>query len=113
MSQPDSKVRVLNLILPIVRGILGSMRYRRRVMIGLILAASFMVFAGTLFFQDFLMARPWWFVLYWLVCAWITLTAVLLALYDMLMVRLAARQARRKLREEMARTQRDNQEPNE
>jgi hypothetical protein len=44
--------------------------------------------------------HPWRFVLYWLMCGWQTLLALLLALLDILMVRAQSRAARKALREE-------------
>ena len=43
--------------------------------------------------------HPGRFILYWLICGWQTLLALLLALLDVLMVRAQARAARKALRE--------------
>jgi len=48
--------------------------------------------------------RPGWFLFFWLVCAWLTTTAILLAVFDLLMVRTEARKAQRELRKEMDKT---------
>jgi hypothetical protein len=40
--------------------------------------------------------------LYWLVCAWLTLTAILLALFDILVVRAQARKAEKLLHGQMS-----------
>lgn len=45
--------------------------------------------------------RPGWFLFFWLVCAWLTTTAILLAAFDLLMLRIDARKAQRELRKEM------------
>ena len=45
--------------------------------------------------------HPGWFISFWLICAWLTITAMLLALFDLLMLRADARRARRELHEEM------------
>jgi hypothetical protein len=47
--------------------------------------------------------RPSWFVFYWLACAWVTVTAVLLAVFDLLLGRVQAREEKRALAKEMAR----------
>jgi len=47
--------------------------------------------------------HPGWFLLFWVTCAWLTLTAFLLALFDLLMVRAQDRAARRILREKLDR----------
>jgi hypothetical protein len=44
--------------------------------------------------------HPWRFILYWLLCGWQTLLALLLALLDVLMVQAKARAARKALRED-------------
>ena len=46
--------------------------------------------------------HPVRFILFWFACAWITLTALLLGLLDLLLLRAQARRARRALREEAA-----------
>jgi len=47
--------------------------------------------------------HPGWFLLFWVACGWLTLTAFLLALFDLLMVRAQDRAARRILREKLDR----------
>ncbi len=91
----------IDLVKQITRGILLGAGLRRRVMIGAILIAAAMVFAGSVFLHSFLMARPWVFLFYWLACAWITLLAVLLALFDMLLNRKIAAQKRGALKKEI------------
>jgi uncharacterized membrane protein YedE/YeeE len=44
--------------------------------------------------------HPWRFILYWLICGWQTLLALLLALLDILMVQAQARAARKALHED-------------
>jgi hypothetical protein len=46
--------------------------------------------------------HPWRFVLFWFACAWQTVLAILLALFDLLMVRADARAARKAVREQVA-----------
>jgi len=64
-----------------------------------------MLFCGTTFLQPLLSPRehPGWFLFFWVTCAWLTLTAFLLALFDLLMVRAQDRAARRILREKLDR----------
>ena len=87
---------MLRTILLVTRGILLDPRTRRWAMFVLLLAALAMVFAGSTFLSDSL-ATPWNFVTYWFICFWLTLAALLLALWDLLLVRAAARRERRKL----------------
>jgi hypothetical protein len=62
-----------------------------------------LLFSGSTFLQSILTPRqhPVWFILYWLVCAWLTLTAMLLALFDLLVVRAQARKAEKMLHGEV------------
>ena len=47
-------------------------------------------------------AHPLWCVLYWLACAWMTTLALLLAIYDALVVRREARRLRETLQREFS-----------
>ena len=69
-------------------------------MFAVMLGALVMLFLGATFLDAWLREHPVFFILYWLTCAWITLTALLLAFYDLLMVRAAARRERRRLLDE-------------
>ncbi|HEX4086147.1 MAG TPA: hypothetical protein VHY22_14625 [Chthoniobacteraceae bacterium] len=82
------------------RGIIADPRTRRWTMFILLAAALLMLFAGATFLAGAI-ESPWTFLLYWFVCAWLTLAALLLALLDILMVRVIARRERRRLEEEM------------
>ena len=64
------------------------------------LSALVMLFFGATFFDGWLREHPGLFILYWLACAWATVTALLLAVYDILMIRVATRRERRRLAEE-------------
>jgi len=87
---------MLRTILLVTRGILFDPRTRRWAMFFLLLAALAMVFAGWTYL-DGMLPMPWGFIAYWFVCGWLTLAALLLALWDLLLVRAAARRERRKL----------------
>ena len=43
--------------------------------------------------------HPWRFLLYWFACGWLTLLMLLMALFDLLLVRAQARAARKRMRE--------------
>ena len=66
-----------------------------------VLVAMLMLFAGSTFLEPLLAPHehPGRFILFWLGCAWFTLTALGLALFDLLMVRAQSRMAKRDLRE--------------
>ena len=90
---------MFHLVLLMTRGILLDSRTRRWAMFILLLAALLMLFAGSTFLADSL--TRWSFIIYWGICAWFTLAALLLALWDMLMVRAAAHRERRRIAKEI------------
>jgi len=76
----------------------------------LLLAALIFLFAGSTFLQSSLNPRehPVWFIFYWFVCGWVTLTAMLLALFDVLVIRAQARKAAKALRGELSATEKSD-----
>jgi membrane-bound metal-dependent hydrolase YbcI (DUF457 family) len=87
------------------RGLLRDQRSRRKTMaISLIIAVVLMV-AGLTVLRPWLdpHEHPWRFILYWLVVAWETVLVLLLALFDLLMVRAQTRAARKLLEEQFRR----------
>lgn len=76
-------------------------------MLVLVAAALILLVAGMAFLQSSLNPRvhPVWFILFWTTCGWMTLTALLLAALDLLMVRMEARKIERSLREKFAQSQ--------
>lgn len=71
------------------------------------LAALVLLFFGTTFLDGWLREHAVLFILYWFACAWLTLTAVLLALYDLLTIRATTRRERRRLAEEIVSEKKD------
>lgn len=65
------------------------------------LAAVLILFAGSTFLSGYLSAHPIWFLVYWGICAWLTVLIFLMAVFDMLVVRAQARAAKRQLRREV------------
>ena len=88
-------------IIQVCKGLIRNGRVRRTLMFYNVLVLLLLSFVGATFLWTWLQAHPLFFVGYWGLCAWLTLLAVLLALYDMATVRLEAKQARRQLEEEM------------
>ena len=72
---------------------------RRKTMFWTVIVAVLMVFCGATFLAPVLDSkiRPGWFIFYWLACAWATVTVVLLAIFDLLLVRARARDEKRRL----------------
>ena len=73
-------------------------------MFAAVVVALLLLFSGSTFLAPLLdpHLRPGWFIFYWLVCAWITATAALLAVLDLLLVRAQARTERRSLAQKIS-----------
>ncbi len=65
-------------------------------MLGTVVLAVSFVIAGATLLEPVLDHRehPAWFILYWFVCGWLAVLAMLLAMFDVLIVRAQARAAR-------------------
>jgi len=64
----------------------------------IVLTALLLVAGGTVFLEEWLRANPVLFVLYWGACLWLTITSLLMALYDLLAIRVEARRERERLK---------------
>ena len=75
-------------------------------MLIVLLVAVALLICGSTFLQPALdwHMHPGRFILFWIVCAWLVFTAILLAIFDLLMVRLEARKVERAFRESVAKT---------
>jgi len=94
----DELKKAVSLTVAISRGILRDLRMRRTVLFFVILSAIAMVFIGSTLLLGFLTEHPGWFLLYWGGCLWLTLLSVLMALFDILMLRRAAQTERQRLK---------------
>ena len=93
---------MLRTILLLTKGIIRDQRLRRLVMFWIMMAAMVMLFVGSWLLSDrWGREHPWLYMGYWFVCAWLTLTAMLLALLDILVLRAAQRAARRVLEKQI------------
>ena len=102
--QPGSRSRAvgpLGWVIRYTRGLILDQHLRRLTMFYVIIGAMLMAFAGEVFLDGWLRQNPWRFLGYYLACAWLTVVAALLALYDLLMIRLQHRAIRRELRARM------------
>ncbi len=86
------------ILIQIALGIVRAPRTRRSAMFFLLLGALALLFLGATWLDRFLAAHPLAFLAHWSACACLTLSAALLALYDMLAIQAAARETRRQLR---------------
>ena len=94
---------MLRLVILFSKGILRDQRTRRIAMLWLMGIAVVMLFLGSWLLSDgWARAHPWLYFLYWAACGWLTLTGVLLALLDILLIRAAARATRRHLEQQFA-----------
>lgn len=98
----ETKLRMAPFVAHATRGLVRDQSTRRTVMCVLLAIAALMLVAGSTILRDFLEPREhvMRFLLFWLACAWFTVTALLLALLDLLLVRAQARAARRAIAEE-------------
>lgn len=87
----------------LARATLFDLQLRRSAMFYSIVTAGGMLVFGATLFDNWLRDSLVRFLGYWLVCAWLTLLAVLLALLDLLILRAQARRLARELRERLAR----------
>ena len=101
---PEEKpLQTASFAVHITRGVIRDQKTRRRVMVLVLTAAIVVMIFGVTVLHKVLdpHERPSWFLFYWLVCTWLTVTAILLALFDLLMIRTEARKAERELRKQI------------
>jgi len=99
----EKRLETTSFVVHATRGVIRDQRTRRKAMVVLLALAVLMLLAGFTVFQSVLSPRehPWFVILFWIVCVWLTFTALLLAIFDLLMVRVEARRAQRALREKL------------
>lgn len=100
-------MRTASFVVHATRGVMRDQTARRKTMFVLLVMALVLLFAGSTLLHSILNPHehPGRFIFYWFVCGWLTLTAMLLALFDLLVVRAQARKAERLLRGELSETQ--------
>jgi hypothetical protein len=102
---PNEKpLRTTSFVIHATRGVIRDQTTRRKIMFGLLVIALVLLFSGSTFLAPIITPRehPGWFIFFWFVCAWLTLTAMFLAIFDLLMVRLEARKTERTLRQKFS-----------
>jgi len=106
MTLPNDKrppkqrsLRIASFATHATRGLLRDQTMRRKTMLWTVIVALIMLFCGATFLAPVLdpKTRPGWFIFYWLSCAWMTATVVLLTIFDLLLVRVRARDEKRAL----------------
>ena len=103
----NKRLQWISFVTQVARGAIREQKTRRKAMFGSLLVALALLIAGSTILQPLLNPRehPGWFIIFWLVCAWITILAMLLALFDLLMLRLQRRAAQKILQEQLPRRQ--------
>lgn len=99
-NSPEEKpLRAISFVVHAARGVIRDQTARRKTMFVLLVVALVLLFAGSTLLHSILnpRAHPFWFVFYWLVCGWLTVAVMLLALSDLLVVCAQARKAKRLL----------------
>jgi hypothetical protein len=99
-EQPERKLRISSFAAHAARGVIRDQKIRRNTMFVLLLVALILLFSGSTFLQTMLNPRehPVGFILFWFVCIWLTCTAFLLAIFDILLVRAQRRKLQKILR---------------
>jgi len=104
---PEGKsLRTFSFVIHATRGVVRDQNTRRKTMFAAVLVAVGLLFSGSTFLWSVLDPRvhPGWFILFWFACAWITLLAALLAVFDILLVRAQARVGERLWHRETSQT---------
>lgn len=93
---------MLKMILLLTKGIIRDQTARRKVMFWIMMVALGMLFAGTVAISDqWARQHPWFTLLFWAGCGFLTLTGMLLAVLDILIIRAMHRAARRAMEREI------------
>jgi hypothetical protein len=113
MADGLAAVNYLRLIIQICKGLIRSHRVRRTIMFWDVILVLLLSFAGATFFWNWLRANPVWFLGYWAACGWFTILAAVLAVYDMIRVRLEGRRAEERLHDKYFPGKDDSDEPHD
>jgi hypothetical protein len=99
----EKRLETTSFVVHATRGVIRDRDTRRKAMLMLLALALLLLITGFTFLQPALNPRehPWRAILFWLACVWFTFTALLLGLFDLLVVRLQARREQRALREKL------------
>ena len=103
-NPPDEKhLQTTSFVVQVTRGVIRDQNTRRKAMLLLLVLALLLLISGFTFLQPALnpQEHPWRVILFWIVCIWLTFTALLLALFDLLVLRLQARRAQRALHKKL------------
>ena len=85
-------------VILISKGILRDRQMRRTALFWIVLASLTLLGAGAFLLDGWLSEHLIAFILYWGACLWLTMTSILLALYDLLAIRNEAARKRRQIK---------------
>jgi hypothetical protein len=100
---PDEKnLKYASFVVHATRGVIREQSVRRKTMFALLILAMLLLFSGITFLAPMLNPRQHLVaaLLFWIACVWLTLTALLLALFDLVSVRRTARREALRLRQQ-------------
>src|SRR5438309_11392973 len=102
-SSDEKQLEATSVVVHAHCGVIRDQNTRRKAMLVLLALALLLLILGFTILAPALNPRehPWRVIFFWIACIWLTLTALLLALFDLLVLRLQARQAEREMREKM------------
>lgn len=102
-SPQEQELRPVSFAAHASRGLIRNPKTRRRLMLAVVVVALCMVIGGATFLRATINPNQhlFRFILFWMACAWLTILALLLALFDLLMLRAQNRAAEKALRERL------------
>lgn len=102
-SPEEKNLETVSFVVHATRGVIRDQKTRRKAMVFCLALAVLLLLTGFTIFQTALNPRehPWFVIWFWIACVWLTFTAMLLAVFDLLIIRSEARKARRALREKL------------
>lgn len=102
-SSEQKDLQTVSFVVHVTRGVIRNRNTRRKAMLFLLVLALVLLISGFTFLQPALNPHehPRRVILFWIVCIWLTFTAMLLALFDLLVLRMEVRRAQRALGEKL------------
>src|SRR5256885_6507697 len=103
-NSPDQKhLRTTSFVVHATKGVIRDQRTRRKAMVVLLALALLLLLLGGTVLAPLLNPRQHLLaaLIFWLACIWLTLTATLLAVFDLLAMRAVSRRAERAMREQL------------